>query len=53
MIGVAFEVHDASHLKKRETESEEDVQLKKEFLIKPSPLGLIQYSFCYIGLFTG
>lgn len=53
MIGVAFEVHDSAYLKRRDTESDEENKLKKEFLIKPSAINVINYSLCYIGLFTG
>jgi len=53
MIGVAFEVHDTVFMKKRDTESEEEAKIKKEFLIKPSAPNILQYSLCYLGLFTG
>ncbi|XP_045211572.2 lysophospholipid acyltransferase 7-like [Mercenaria mercenaria] len=53
MIGVAFEVHDAEYMEKRDRESEEDAELKKNFQLKPSFLDTIHYSLCYIGLFTG
>lgn len=53
MIGVAFEVHDASYMKKREAESSEDFELKKHFQLKPSFIDTIHYSLCYVGLFTG
>lgn len=53
MIGVAFEVHDAIYIKKGDRESEEDAKLKKDYQIKPSTLDIINYSLCYIGLFTG
>lgn len=53
MIGVAFEVHDATYMKKRDTESAEEAELKKSFQIKPSFIDTLHYSMCYIGLFTG
>ncbi|XP_052779959.1 lysophospholipid acyltransferase 7-like [Mya arenaria] len=53
MIGVAFEVHDAQYIKKRDNVSEEAAKLQKEFQMTPSSLDILQYSLCYIGLFTG
>ncbi|KAH3747043.1 lysophospholipid acyltransferase 7-like [Dreissena polymorpha] len=53
MIGVAFEIHDASHIQRRPNESEEMTKVRKDFQLKPSSLDIIHYSFCYIGLFTG
>jgi len=53
MIGVAFEVHDASHMKKRDGESDEEWRLKQAFQMQPGVLDMIHYSCCYIGLFTG
>lgn len=53
MIGVAFEVSDASQLQRKHKETDEDFELRKKHQIKPSSLDIISYAMCYIGLFSG
>ena len=53
MIGVAFEVSDASNLKRTHKETDDDYELRKKHQIRPTSFDIINYSLCYIGLFSG
>ena len=53
MIGVAFEVSDASQLQRKHKETDEDYELRRKHQIRPSSFDIITYSMCYIGLFSG
>ena len=53
MIGVAYEVSDAANLKRKYKETDEDFEVRKAHQIRPSSLDIINYSLCYIGLFSG
>ncbi|VDI11645.1 lysophospholipid acyltransferase 7 [Mytilus galloprovincialis] len=55
LVALGFEIHDTHELsKKGDTQEEEESTLQRKYRsIYPSSLDILQYSYCYIGLFTG
>lgn len=55
IVALGFEIYDTNELsKKGDTAEEEERILQRKYRsIHPTPLHIIQYCYCYIGLFTG